>query len=151
MSALDQSVRDFLADVAAPAPTSTGGSVAAVTTAAAAGLAAMTAGVSTSLPDSASMVSRAEALRARAMDLAIADAASYEAVLAAQRRPRTDPGRSPALRSALAEAAQPPLAIARTASEVAALAARRRDLQRLTSGGLPDLEDEDVMHAAWQR
>jgi Arc/MetJ family transcription regulator len=35
--------------------------------------------------------------------------------------------------------------------EVAALAARRRDLQRLTSGGLPDLEDDDVMHAAWQR
>ena len=35
--------------------------------------------------------------------------------------------------------------------EVAALAARRRDLQRLTSGGLPDLEDEDVMLAAWQR
>ena len=35
--------------------------------------------------------------------------------------------------------------------EVTALAARRRDLQRLTSGGLPDLEDEDVMRAAWQR
>ena len=35
--------------------------------------------------------------------------------------------------------------------EVAALAARRRDLQRLASGGLPDLEDEDVMRAAWQR
>jgi Arc/MetJ family transcription regulator len=35
--------------------------------------------------------------------------------------------------------------------EVAALAARRRDLQRLTSGDLPDLEDEDVMRAAWQR
>jgi Arc/MetJ family transcription regulator len=35
--------------------------------------------------------------------------------------------------------------------EVAALAARRRDLHRLTSGGLPDLEDEDVMQAAWQR
>ena len=34
---------------------------------------------------------------------------------------------------------------------VAALAARRRDLQRLASGGLPDLEDEDVMLAAWQR
>jgi len=30
----------------------------------------------------------------------------------------------------------------------AALAARRRDLQRLTSGGLPDLEDEQVMRAA---
>jgi Arc/MetJ family transcription regulator len=35
--------------------------------------------------------------------------------------------------------------------EVAALAARRRDLQRLTSGSLPDLEDESVMRAAWPR
>jgi Arc/MetJ family transcription regulator len=35
--------------------------------------------------------------------------------------------------------------------EVAALAARRRDLQRLTARGLPDLEDEEVMRAAWQR
>jgi Arc/MetJ family transcription regulator len=35
--------------------------------------------------------------------------------------------------------------------EVAALAARRRDLRRLTSGSLPDLEDDAVMHAAWQR
>ena len=35
--------------------------------------------------------------------------------------------------------------------EVAALAARRRDLHRLTFRGLPDLGDEDVMRAAWQR
>jgi Arc/MetJ family transcription regulator len=35
--------------------------------------------------------------------------------------------------------------------EVTALAARRRDLQRLTSHGLPDLEDEDVMRAAWRQ
>lgn len=35
--------------------------------------------------------------------------------------------------------------------EVVSLAARRRDLQRLLSGGLPDLEDEDVMRAAWRR
>jgi len=34
---------------------------------------------------------------------------------------------------------------------VAALAARRRDLRRLASGGLPDLEDEQVMRGAWQR
>ena len=34
---------------------------------------------------------------------------------------------------------------------VAALAARRRDLQRLISGGLPDLEDAEVMRAGWQR
>jgi Arc/MetJ family transcription regulator len=35
--------------------------------------------------------------------------------------------------------------------EVTALAARRRDLQRLTTGGLPDLADEQVMRAAWRR
>ncbi len=34
---------------------------------------------------------------------------------------------------------------------VAALAARRRDLRRLASGGLPDLEDEQVMRSAWHR
>jgi Arc/MetJ family transcription regulator len=34
---------------------------------------------------------------------------------------------------------------------VAALAARRRDLERLTSGSLPDLEDAEVMQAAWRR
>ena len=33
----------------------------------------------------------------------------------------------------------------------AALAARLRDLQRLVSGGLPDLQDAEVMRAAWQR
>lgn len=35
--------------------------------------------------------------------------------------------------------------------QVTALAARRRDLQRLVSGGLPDLADQDVTRAAWQR
>jgi Arc/MetJ family transcription regulator len=35
--------------------------------------------------------------------------------------------------------------------EVAALAARRRDLQRLASGGWPDLEDDEVMRAAWRQ
>lgn len=34
---------------------------------------------------------------------------------------------------------------------VAAMAARRRDLQRLMTGGLPGLLDEQVMRAAWQR
>lgn len=34
--------------------------------------------------------------------------------------------------------------------EVAALAARRRDLHRLTSAGLPDLADADVMRQAWR-
>lgn len=35
--------------------------------------------------------------------------------------------------------------------EVAALAARRRDLRRLTSGSLPDLEEDDLMRDAWRR
>lgn len=34
---------------------------------------------------------------------------------------------------------------------VAAMAARRRDLERLAAGGLPDLLDEQVMRAAWHR
>jgi Arc/MetJ family transcription regulator len=34
---------------------------------------------------------------------------------------------------------------------VVTLAARRRDLERLTFGGLPDLADAEVMRAAWQR
>lgn len=35
--------------------------------------------------------------------------------------------------------------------QVNALAARRRDLQRLIGGGLPDLANDEVMRAAWQR
>jgi Arc/MetJ family transcription regulator len=35
--------------------------------------------------------------------------------------------------------------------EAAALAARRRDIRRLISRGLPDLEDENVMRGAWHR
>jgi Arc/MetJ family transcription regulator len=35
--------------------------------------------------------------------------------------------------------------------QVTALAARRRDLHRLSSGALPDLADDEIMRAAWQR
>jgi Arc/MetJ family transcription regulator len=35
--------------------------------------------------------------------------------------------------------------------EVAALAARRRDLKRLTDGGLPDLADTEIMRDAWRQ
>ena len=35
--------------------------------------------------------------------------------------------------------------------DTAALAARRRDLQRLQSGELGDLEDPEIMRQAWQR
>ncbi len=36
-------------------------------------------------------------------------------------------------------------------AQAAALAARRRDLERLTLGLLPDLEDDSIMASAWQR
>jgi Arc/MetJ family transcription regulator len=35
--------------------------------------------------------------------------------------------------------------------EVASLAARRRDLNRLTNGALPDLEDAEIMRDAWRQ
>jgi Arc/MetJ family transcription regulator len=35
-------------------------------------------------------------------------------------------------------------------AQVAALAARRRDLERLCSGGLPDLADPEVTSTAWR-
>ena len=38
----------------------------------------------------------------------------------------------------------------RALAEVVALAARRRDLERLCSGGLPDLGDDDLYDAAWR-
>jgi hypothetical protein len=38
----------------------------------------------------------------------------------------------------------------RALAEVAALAARRRDVQRLLSGDLPALGDEDLYHASWR-
>lgn len=37
----------------------------------------------------------------------------------------------------------------RALAEVVALAARRRDLERLCSGGLPDLGDDALYDAAW--
>lgn len=38
----------------------------------------------------------------------------------------------------------------RALAEVAALAARRRDLDRLCAGGLPDLGDDTLYDAAWR-
>lgn len=123
MSSLDLSVRDFLAEVAAPTPSATGGGVSAVTTASAAGLVVMVARLSESLPDSGGLAAQAEGLRERAMELVASDADSYAAVLAAQRRPREDPNRAEALREALAESAQPPFRLTLLAAEVAGLAA----------------------------
>lgn len=120
---LDRTVRDFVAEVAAPTPSCTGGTVCAVTTSAAAGLVAMCAGLSRALDRASDVATRAGALRGLAMELVAADANAYAAVLTAQRRPRDDPQRATELRKELTAAAQPPLQIVRIAEETTALAA----------------------------
>ncbi|MBA8825906.1 formiminotetrahydrofolate cyclodeaminase [Saccharopolyspora lacisalsi] len=119
----DQPLREFLDEVAEPTPSVTGGGVNAVTSAAAAGLVAMTARLSPDLDDSDALAARAERLRERAGELAVADSESYAAVLAAGRRDRQDADRAAALCDALAEAAEPPLRLALLASDIAEMAA----------------------------
>ncbi|GAB3484075.1 cyclodeaminase/cyclohydrolase family protein [Amycolatopsis cihanbeyliensis] len=123
MSTLDRPLRDYLAEVAAPTPSSTGGSVCAMTVAAAAGLVAMSAGVSRTLDDSQDLAKLANALHERAAMLIEADTRAYRAVGAAQRLDPDGPERSTAIRDALVAAAQPPLRVAHLATEVASLAA----------------------------
>ena len=120
---LDRTLREHLDQVAAPAPTATGGGVGAVTAASAAGLVTMTARLCPALDDAAELVARAEQLRCSLTSLAEEDEHSYEAVLAAQRRDSADPERPRALREALRGAARPPLRVARASAEVAVLAA----------------------------
>ena len=45
---------------------------------------------------------------------------------------------------------QPSAEPERTTNEGKAIAARRRDLERLEGGGLPDLADLNVMTGAWR-
>lgn len=136
----DQSVRDFLDEVAAPTPTATGGGVCAVTVAAAAGLAAMSARLSRDLDDAQELTAHVEGLRTRAMALATEDGEAYAAVIEAQRR--TGPGREEALHSALEAAAQPPLHLAHLAAETAAVAAR------LAAHGRPSARGDAVSAVA---
>jgi len=102
-----RTLAELLAEIAAATPAPGGGSTAAVACALSAALVEMSAGP----PHE-----RAAALRARALQLAEDDLASYAPVLEAQRRGEpTD--------AALAAAAETPLAIAEVGCEVAELAA----------------------------
>ncbi|MGH3494234.1 MAG: cyclodeaminase/cyclohydrolase family protein [Sciscionella sp.] len=117
VSLLNRSLREFLDEVAAPGSSATGGTVAAITTAAAAGLTAMVAGLS----ESPSMVRESERLRCQATALAVTDGEVYQAVLAAVGRPAGDPGRLAALHGALVAAAAPPRQLCEVAAQVAGL------------------------------
>lgn len=116
-------VGELLDSVADRTPAPGGGAGAALAAALAAGLIAMAARFADEARLPADLVTRAEALRARATPLADADAAAYGRYLEAVRMPRdTDPdARRDAVQHALSEATDVPLTIAQIAAEVAAL------------------------------
>jgi len=130
--------------VAAREPTPGGGGVAAVTAALAAGLVGMAARFSAAqLPAAADLADRADQLRGRAAALADRDAAAYQAVLAAYRRPKDGAGggRRPRIKAALHEATATPLEIAEVAARVAELAAD------VAAGGNPNLRGDATVAA----
>src|SRR6266700_7208038 len=106
----DDTIAAFLEQLAARVPAPGGGATAALHAAQAAALLAMVARYSdgaTAKYDAALMgriVIEADALRAKALDLAEADAAAFGAVATAYQLPRADEGRPEAIATALAGA-----------------------------------------------
>jgi formiminotetrahydrofolate cyclodeaminase len=124
MSLLDLPLRELLDEVAARGRTPGGGSVAALVTAAAAGLLAKVARSSgDGWRDAPGIAAQAEALRDRAAPLAQMDADEYEAALHAQSDDSHEQGerRDFMLGRAFARAAEPPLEIAAIAADVSRL------------------------------
>jgi len=124
MAMLDLRLQEFLDEVASERRTPGSGSVAALVTAAAAGLLAKIARASKDgWPEAPGIAAQAESLRDRAEPLAQADAEEYEAALSAP----TKTGDESVQRSdfavgrAYARAAEPPLRIVETATDVAQL------------------------------
>lgn len=123
-------IERFLDEVAAKVPAPGGGAVAAVVTAAAAGLAAMAARFSAdSLADGAELAQEADRIRKRVSALADADAQAYGAVIEAYARRRSggsadSAARREDIRSAMSYATEIPVQIAEFGGEVAGLAIR---------------------------
>jgi methenyltetrahydrofolate cyclohydrolase len=124
MNLLDLRLRDFLDELAGDRKTPGGGSLAALVTAAGAGLLAKVARASRShWAEAAGVAAQAEALRDRAAPLAQIDADQYEAALRSldgngeTRAERRDF----AVGRAHAKAAEPPLQIVEAATDVAQL------------------------------
>jgi formiminotetrahydrofolate cyclodeaminase len=119
------SLEELLDELAREAPVPGAGPAAALVVAAAAALAAMAARAARdSWADAAAAVAQAEALRARAVDLAAQDAAAVEGVLAARISDGVpSEARDFRLGEALGRAADAPLAIVEAACDAALLAA----------------------------
>ena len=134
-----KSVAEFCETISAETSAPGGGSVAAVTGALAASLAAMAARFSREQwEDAAGAVTQAEALKARLLPLAEEDARVYESVLLALRMPREveEEVRDAAIGDALSRAADVPMAIAEASLDVATLAAE------LAERGNPNLNGD---------
>jgi methenyltetrahydrofolate cyclohydrolase len=122
----DDTIADFLDQLAARVPAPGGGATAALHAAQAAALLAMVARYSDGAKYDALLMGRvvaeADALRSEALGLAEADAAAFGAVAAAYQLPRSAEGRSSAIALALAGAARPPADVVRLALLLIALA-----------------------------
>jgi formiminotetrahydrofolate cyclodeaminase len=135
----NETLERFLERLASTDPAPGGGGSAAITTAMAAALVEMAAGLSTGqVEDAAEVGTAAGDIRRRALTLADEDAAAYSRVLAGYRLPRDrDPeARRRAIREALKEATAIPLEIAGLAADVAGLG------NRLVADGNPNLEGD---------
>ena len=130
----DEALGDWLERLGSSASTPGGGAAAALAAAAGAALVEMvvnlTVGKSAYVehePLVRPIGEQARALRERALELAAADAAAFDQVMAAYGRPRgTDEekaARSAAIQAATAQAARPPLSIAEVAARIIELAA----------------------------
>jgi formiminotetrahydrofolate cyclodeaminase len=124
MGMLELRLGEFLDELASDRRTPGSGSVAALVTAAAAGLLAKVARSSAAdWPEARGIAAQAESLRARAAPLAQADADEYEAALSTPTAggDESSERRDFAVGRAYARAAEPPLRIVETAADVARL------------------------------
>ncbi len=130
----DQTIHQFLDDLASKAPTPGGGSAAALLGAVAAGLVSMVGQYTVGRekfrdvePEARRILERSEALRAELTRLAQADIEAFGEVSAAYRLPRvTDEekaARSEAIQASLITATEAPMATARAARELISLCA----------------------------
>ncbi|MEK6810536.1 MAG: cyclodeaminase/cyclohydrolase family protein [Candidatus Thermoplasmatota archaeon] len=153
MGLADRSVRDFLEAVASSTPTPGGGSVAALSGALSAALSRMVSalaigkqGYENVEEELRRLESRGQELQERLLRLVDEDAAAYDAVVAAMRRPKTTEtereGRVNAIQSAYLHATEVPLDTMEACSEaleIALIAAEKGNRSAVTDAGVAAL------------
>lgn len=153
MGLADRSVRDFLEAVASANPTPGGGSVAALSGALSAALSRMVAvlaigkqGYENVEEELRRLESRGQELQERLLRLVHEDAAAYDAVVAAMRRPKTTEmereGRVNSIQSAYLHATEVPLDTMEACSEaleIALIAAEKGNRSAVTDAGVAAL------------